>query len=129
SDFPILTAHTSEAPPPPRQFVPSIPAQTEAAILKALAKKPEDRFQTCLEFQTALGLEPAPAADVMVALRAKPIGPVNPPPGQPANRMAPGPGSPQPRPPSPPKPAPREPQLRPRMAKLPVKEEPRRGWL
>lgn len=64
SDFPILTAHTTQPPPPPRQFVPSIPVEVEAIILKALAKKPEDRFQTCQEFQAALGFNVAPPREV-----------------------------------------------------------------
>jgi serine/threonine-protein kinase len=34
SDFPILTAHTTQPPPPPRQFAPNIPVPIEAAILQ-----------------------------------------------------------------------------------------------
>ncbi len=74
SDFPILTAHTSQPPPPPRQFVPDLPDSIEAAILKALAKKPEERFQSCAEFQAALGLNSRPTTDVVAALRARPVG-------------------------------------------------------
>ena len=72
SDFPILTAHTTQAPPPPRQFVPSIPASVESVILKALAKKPEERFQSCQEFQEALGLSTAPTGEVKVTPPAQP---------------------------------------------------------
>jgi len=37
-------------PPPPSRFNPRVPAELDRLTLKALAKKPEDRFQTAAEF-------------------------------------------------------------------------------
>jgi tetratricopeptide (TPR) repeat protein/tRNA A-37 threonylcarbamoyl transferase component Bud32 len=37
-------------PPPPSRFNPRVPAELDRLTLKALAKKPEDRFQTADEF-------------------------------------------------------------------------------
>jgi len=39
--------------PPPSRFKTGIPLAQEAVILKALAKKPEDRFASCADFQSA----------------------------------------------------------------------------
>ncbi len=69
SDFPILAAHIGQPPPSPRQFAPSIPPFLESAVLKALAKKPEERFASCEEFQASLapmasGLAPPPSPSV-----------------------------------------------------------------
>ena len=112
SDFPILTAHTSQPPPPPRQFAPQIPAAMETAILKALAKKPEERFQSCEEFLAALGLEPAPTRDVTAAAPAKAASPAKPLPAAPANKVVIDPITLKPISPAPPRPAsqPLEPQ-------------------
>jgi eukaryotic-like serine/threonine-protein kinase len=43
-----------EPPPPPRQINPDIPPALETVILKALAKHPEDRYQTGKEMAEAL---------------------------------------------------------------------------
>jgi eukaryotic-like serine/threonine-protein kinase len=49
-DFmPILMAHMNQAPDPPRQRNPAIPAELEAVILKLLAKNPKARVQSCHE--------------------------------------------------------------------------------
>lgn len=54
----ILKAHISKPPPPPRQLNSHIPLALETALLKALAKDPDDRYQTASElsqaFSTAL---------------------------------------------------------------------------
>lgn len=42
----ILHSHRHDAPPPPRRLRPDLPPAAEAAILKALEKRPEDRFRT-----------------------------------------------------------------------------------
>ncbi len=49
SGLEVLIKHIREEPPPPRRFRPDLPAEVEAFILKALAKKPEERFQTAEE--------------------------------------------------------------------------------
>jgi hypothetical protein len=61
SEYNLMRAQIEEPPPPPREFSADIPVAVERAILRALAKKPEDRFSTAGEFRTAL-LEAAPGA-------------------------------------------------------------------
>ncbi len=46
--------HLNEMPPEPRQIQPGVPTALEQVILKALAKKPEDRYQTAEAFALAL---------------------------------------------------------------------------
>lgn len=41
-----IRVHTKEPPPPPRSLVPDLPSQVEEIILKALAKRPQDRYQS-----------------------------------------------------------------------------------
>ena len=50
----VLFMHIDQAPPDPREFEPELPAHVANAILRALAKKPEDRFQSAGEFVAAL---------------------------------------------------------------------------
>jgi len=45
-----------EAPTPPTALQPGLDPAVESIILRALAKRPEDRFQTCAEFARALEL-------------------------------------------------------------------------
>ncbi|MBN1461919.1 MAG: serine/threonine protein kinase [Armatimonadetes bacterium] len=51
----LFEAHLQESPVPPRQVNPQISERLEQVILKAMQKKPQDRFQTCKEFAAALG--------------------------------------------------------------------------
>ncbi len=57
----ILYAHIHKPPPPLREQRQNIPPRLEQVVLKALAKKPQDRFNTAGEFarayQGALGKE------------------------------------------------------------------------
>ncbi|HEX8502379.1 MAG TPA: protein kinase [Pyrinomonadaceae bacterium] len=41
-------------PPPPSRFNPRVPAELDRLTLRALSKKPEDRFQTAAEFAAEL---------------------------------------------------------------------------
>lgn len=50
----MIKSHLEEPPPDPRNLV-SIPESTANAIMKALAKKPEERFASAGEFIEALG--------------------------------------------------------------------------
>jgi predicted Ser/Thr protein kinase len=50
----VIYKHVYEAPPPPRTINPAISPQAEEVVLKAIAKKPEDRFQNPVEFREAL---------------------------------------------------------------------------
>jgi hypothetical protein len=45
--MPILVAHMATPPVPPRNLNPKIPADLETIILQLLAKKPEQRVQSC----------------------------------------------------------------------------------
>jgi eukaryotic-like serine/threonine-protein kinase len=70
----LLTAHVREAPPPPSQFARAkLPPALECAILKALAKAPEHRFQSAALFAeelariaAALARESLPAHDTLL---------------------------------------------------------------
>jgi len=55
----VMTAHMRTPPSSPSQFNPKLPSGASAAILKAMAKKPEERYPNCSEFAVALsaGLE------------------------------------------------------------------------
>jgi eukaryotic-like serine/threonine-protein kinase len=51
----LLHAHALEAPEPPSRYsLEPIPQELDRAVLKALAKDPNDRFQTADEFQACL---------------------------------------------------------------------------
>src|SRR5690348_15335885 len=55
--------YTIPSPIPPSQFVATLPKQIESAILKALSKKPEDRYADVATFLAALeeAVRPAPS--------------------------------------------------------------------
>jgi serine/threonine-protein kinase len=61
----LLLAHLHEPPEPPRKLNAALPPALEEAILRALAKKPEDRFPDMAAFGAAL-------AGVLDALTAPP---------------------------------------------------------
>ncbi len=46
----VLIKHNTEPLPPPRKFVPNLPDAVEKVLLKALAKHPDDRYQSMEEF-------------------------------------------------------------------------------
>lgn len=50
----VLFAHVNDTPPSPRTLNADIPADLEAVILKAIEKKPEDRYGSVVEFAEAL---------------------------------------------------------------------------
>lgn len=54
SDYGIMAAHIHQAPAPPVEVKPNVPAPLSRAILKALEKDPANRFQTAHEFRAAL---------------------------------------------------------------------------
>jgi serine/threonine-protein kinase len=63
-DVEVLYAHIQDPPPRVSAVRPDVPAALDDVIIKAMAKKPEDRFPTCGAFmdaaRTIVG-EPAPA--------------------------------------------------------------------
>jgi len=50
----VLFKHTSEPLPRPKNFVLSLPDNVEQILIKVLAKKPEDRYQSAKEFAVSL---------------------------------------------------------------------------
>jgi serine/threonine protein kinase/Tfp pilus assembly protein PilF len=77
---PLLTAlkRLSDDPRPPREIVPSIPADFEAVILRCLERRPEDRYQSMFDVLAALGLDPTrdsttslPRPEILERLPAK----------------------------------------------------------
>jgi serine/threonine protein kinase/WD40 repeat protein len=58
----VVYAHASETPPALSSRCPDLPAEADAALARALAKDPDDRYGDCHEFaetlRAALGLPP-----------------------------------------------------------------------
>jgi len=54
SEWAIMRAHLEAVPKPPDQVNPNVSAELSAVILKAMARKPEDRFQSANEFRLSL---------------------------------------------------------------------------
>jgi serine/threonine-protein kinase len=52
---PLLMMHVNDAPEPPRQRNPQLPAELDSAILKLLEKEPARRYQSCRELGSELG--------------------------------------------------------------------------
>jgi serine/threonine protein kinase len=53
--FTLMAKHVQSPPAPPTMLVPGLDQGLEEVMLKALAKRPDDRFQTGEEFGRALG--------------------------------------------------------------------------
>ncbi|MCI0488580.1 MAG: protein kinase [Blastocatellia bacterium] len=54
SEFEMMRSQIEAAPPPPTTFAASVPLPVEEAIMRAMAKKPEARFQTANQFRAHL---------------------------------------------------------------------------
>ena len=52
--FTLMAKHVQAPPKPPSVFRPDLNPELEAVIMKSLAKRPEDRFQTGHEFDEAM---------------------------------------------------------------------------
>jgi serine/threonine protein kinase len=50
----VLVEQTRRSPTALIEHVPTIPAKLSAAVLRALSKKPEERFSSCVEFSAAV---------------------------------------------------------------------------
>ena len=63
NDWEIYTMHIRDPPPSPRSIYPGVPEALEQVILTALAKEPDQRYQTAEKFLDALqqAVGPAPA--------------------------------------------------------------------
>ncbi|MEV4918235.1 serine/threonine-protein kinase [Streptomyces tirandamycinicus] len=63
-DMALLWAHQYDQPPPLTEHRPDLPPGADEVLAKALAKVPDDRYDSCLEFVAALreaATAPAPA--------------------------------------------------------------------
>jgi serine/threonine protein kinase len=56
NEYELMKAQVEKSAPSLRSFVPHIPSAVEKAITRALAKRPELRFQTVSEFRNAVSL-------------------------------------------------------------------------
>ncbi|MBI3652457.1 MAG: protein kinase [Acidobacteria bacterium] len=54
SEYELMRRQVEDAPLPPRTFTKEIPLALEQVIMRALAKKPEARFQTADEFRAVM---------------------------------------------------------------------------
>ncbi|MEV7930216.1 serine/threonine-protein kinase [Kitasatospora sp. NPDC088779] len=54
SDVALLWAHLNDPPPTLRDHRPDLPAAVEAVVARALAKAPQDRYASCLQFVAEL---------------------------------------------------------------------------
>ena len=54
ANYAIMAAHLQQAPPPPAELQPGLPAALNEVILMALAKEPGRRFQSAEAFRNAL---------------------------------------------------------------------------
>jgi serine/threonine protein kinase len=65
SDYSIMAAHVKEAPKPPVELHPGLPAALNEIILMSIAKDPALRFQTADAFRNALSSVPVTASPVV----------------------------------------------------------------
>jgi eukaryotic-like serine/threonine-protein kinase len=68
----LVVLHVTTPPPRPTAKAPDMPPEMERAILRALEKSPDDRFQTMADFRRALGtisVETMVGAPARAALR------------------------------------------------------------
>lgn len=105
----ILLAHVAQPPTPPTHINPAIPRAVEAVVLRALAKRPEERWTSAGEMAQALARAasgvsaPAYVAPTVIPSRSSPT----PPPSYapPSSYASPSSYGPQPATPPPPPPA------------------------
>ncbi|HNC07142.1 MAG TPA: FHA domain-containing serine/threonine-protein kinase [Anaerolineales bacterium] len=67
SGFSVIEDHIFKSPPAPTSIKPEISPEVESVILKALAKKPEERYQKVAEFVSAFKKAWLPASPVDVS--------------------------------------------------------------
>ena len=74
SEYSIMAAHLNQAPTPPLELNPGLPAALNEIILMAIAKEPAKRFQTADAFANALTTVPASSAVAPTVSRTPPAG-------------------------------------------------------
>jgi eukaryotic-like serine/threonine-protein kinase len=67
SDYDLMQAQINTRPPPLGSTIPGVAGRVERALMRALAKKPDQRFATVAAFKDALGASASPteAASVL----------------------------------------------------------------
>jgi serine/threonine-protein kinase len=63
SSFAVMQGHTDREPPPIRDYRADCPVELEWAVMRMLAKRPADRWQSFPEAMTALGATPLAGED------------------------------------------------------------------
>jgi serine/threonine-protein kinase len=53
-DVSLRRKQVHEAPPPPSTYYPGLPKELDELVLRALEKRPEDRYQSALDFKQAI---------------------------------------------------------------------------
>ncbi len=61
-----IFAHLSVPPPPPSQLVPSVPVELDEVVVHAMAKHPDDRFQSAGELARAAAAAVAGQSEISV---------------------------------------------------------------
>ena len=74
TDFALKEAHVYRTPESIRKWNPEVPGWLDALVLRALAKKPDERFSGCGEMRRALDAPPPPQPSPLL------VQPVSPPP-------------------------------------------------
>ncbi|WP_232537373.1 serine/threonine-protein kinase [Cystobacter fuscus] len=71
----VLVAHLTQKPVPPHEVRPGVPPALSAVLMRALAKRPEERFATAAELraalESALKVAPTPVAPALAAFSAR----------------------------------------------------------
>ena len=67
----MLAAQVTKAPRPPRELRVDIPEELEAVIMRCLAKRPEDRWQSAQELLDRLESQVTPGTGMMPAARSR----------------------------------------------------------
>jgi serine/threonine-protein kinase len=105
----IAMKHVNELPKPPSSLRPEIPPELDQIVLRALAKDPEDRYQTAEEFiedlervEAGLPISRSTATAATAILAGAAVGEATELLSESATRVAPPPTPPQRRPPYPP---------------------------
>ena len=73
TDYAIITAHLEKTPPAPFEVNPKIPLRLSDAVMRAIQKKPENRFASAAEFSTELEralLDDSPTMSMMTVALA-----------------------------------------------------------
>ena len=72
----VIMSHIRDVPRAPLEQVPALPLAVNNAILKALAKNPKDRFDSCTAFVDALGGSEAVPIPLVAATPSSDAGPI-----------------------------------------------------